>query len=162
MNVASMSVGFVDLPKKITLNIFAQGCRHKCDNCSNPQLWPMNSDFSVYLSNAQFIDELSRVKPIVKWICWLGGDATYQPQRLIELSKLAKENGFNNCLYTGFDFASKNIQSVIEYIDIVIDGKWQGIPITEEHTNQQIFVKQNDKTFKKVKWYNGELYEAIR
>jgi pyruvate-formate lyase-activating enzyme len=163
MNIATMSIGYIDLPNTTSLNVFAQGCHHNCSGCSNPGLRSFTTDFSTYLTNAQFIDELIRVKPLVNWIIWLGGDAVYQPSRLLELTSIAFRCGFHNCIYTGFDFASRDVQRILDHTDLVIDGKWEGIPVTKPNTNQRIYIR-DDKTNKFIEtyWHTGELYEAIK
>ena len=160
MNIATLSLGFIDLPKTTTLNIFAQGCVHQCEGCSNPQCQPFSSEFMYTLTDELFDAILTKYKPITKWICWLGGDSTCQPLRLARLSQIAKARGFNSCLYTGFKFASDEVQSVLKHIDVIIDGKWEGVPITSEDSNQSIYIRK-DNTFHKVSNWE-KLYEEIK
>ncbi len=164
MIVANISLGYIDLPETTTLNIFAQGCTHQCEGCSNLSLQNPLSSNAFCLSDNDFINELIRVKPITNWICWLGGDATSQSQRLSELTQIAKSHGFYSCLYTGFKYDSECIQTILKRssIDILIDGKWKGIMVTEEHTNQQIYVKVAEDQYNNVTWYNGELLNEIK
>ena len=42
------------------------------------------------------------------------------------------------CLYTGKYF--EGIQDLLEDIDLVIDGPWEGIPVKEKGTNQRVFL----------------------
>jgi len=161
MRIASITTGFIDLPNTTTMNIFAQGCNHKCKGCSNPSLQPFESSSSYELTNDLFIKELLQRKDLCQWICFLGGDASYQSSRVIQLAQIASKYNYHSCIYTGNLFHSDVIQSVSEYIDIVIDGKWNGIPITNSSSNQKIYMKQKcSNSFELISW--GELSNAIR
>ena len=35
-NVRQLSTGFIEVPGKITINIYAQGCNKRCIGCHNP------------------------------------------------------------------------------------------------------------------------------
>jgi len=161
MHIAQLSTGFIDLPGITTLNVFAQGCRHDCPGCSNVALQPFSSPLSYELTDGIFINELEKCHPLMNWVCWLGGDALYQPSRFIQLAQIASQHQYHNCIYTGFEFASDEVQRTLEHVDIVVDGPWRGVPITNDVSNQKIFVKDPvTKQFNQVKW--SKLNDEIR
>ena len=150
IRIANVSTGFSELPGQISLNIYAQGCKMGCKGCQNPELLPMDGGIDCNL------DDLSNIiknKEMAKYICWLGGDATYQPDGFLQANKFFKSRGFKICLYTGKLFSE--IQDLIEDVDVVVDGPWTGVPVMEESTNQKVYVRLNNEwknvTMKEVK-----------
>jgi len=140
MRIANVSTGFSEVPGQISLNIYAQGCKMGCKGCQNPDLLPMEGGIECNLHDfARIIEN----KQMARYICWLGGDATYQPQGLIQANKLFKSKGFKICLYTGKLFSE--IQDLIEDVDIVVDGPWTGTTVMEEKTNQKVYVRLNNE-----------------
>jgi len=139
MKIANINTGFIDIPGKISLNIYAQGCKLKCPNCQNPELQNFKYGQDIFLEQIKSICK-SRVLP--SWVCWLGGDATYQPEDFLEFNKYFHQQGYKVGLYTGRDFS--DIIELTENVDLVIDGPWQGIPVGEEGSNQKTFLKINN------------------
>jgi pyruvate-formate lyase-activating enzyme len=159
MHISQISLGFIDLPDTTTINIFAKGCRHKCPGCSNAQLQKFSKKECDILDSKNFEYYISSPRPLTNWICWLGGDPVYQSKSFIELTRIAWINRYYNALYTGFKFKTKAVQNVIEYVDIVIDGKWKGVPITDPKSNQKIYIRKGDE-FIVVPW--AELKNHIK
>lgn len=137
MRIASVSTGFVDVPGKISLNIFAQGCKKRCQGCQNPELQPFDGGEDVSLEDmSRVLDE----RTLSTWICWLGGDATYQEDEFIKFNKLFKERGYKICLYTGQKF--QDVENILENVDLVIDGEWEGKTVSDEESNQKCYLKK--------------------
>lgn len=141
IRVSQIVTGFLEIPNKISLNIYAQGCGIHCPGCQNEQIQNFNGGISItYQQLKQSIEE----HKLCEWICWLGGDATFQSESLIEFNSLIKRD-FPNlkiCLYTGRLF--KDLDERIKYnVDLIIDGPWKGIPVTQKGTNQKIYM--NDR-----------------
>ena len=44
-------------------------------------------------------------------------------------------------IYTGKLF--EDIKNLLNDIDVVIDGPWNGIPVTDDNTNQRTFIRKN-------------------
>lgn len=138
IRVAQISTGFVEIPNSISLNIYAQGCRINCPNCQNKELQKFDGGTLIdYCDIKTSIENHS----LCNWICWLGGDATFQPNSFKKINSLIS-NDFPRlkiCLYTGRLF--DDISALLDDVDLVIDGPWNGIPVIDKNTNQRIFYK---------------------
>jgi len=137
MRINSISTGFIDIPDQISLNIYAQGCKKRCNGCQNPDLQDFNGGKLLNISD---IDSLLSDYSLCGWVCWLGGDAIYQEESLIEFNKEFKKRGLRIALYTGLEFEELS-ESVLETLDLVVDGEWIGIPVTDNTTNQSIWYR---------------------
>jgi anaerobic ribonucleoside-triphosphate reductase activating protein len=150
LQIASISTGFSEIPGEISLNIYAQGCKLRCEGCQNPELQQFNAGSTLKIQD--FIPIINK-NTLCNWICWLGGDVIYQPEGLLAANSFFKEHGYKICLYTGIFF--RNIdKNILSDIDLVIDGPWKGIPITDKNTNQRTYIKRDGKwvrtSFKKL------------
>jgi len=148
MKVASVDVGFIELPEQIMLNIYAVGCKKNCKDCHNPDLRNFNYKKSYELTDEVFETKLKLCSGLIDGVCWLGGDAVYQEDRLINLSNLIKKHGnLVNCLFTGLKLqeVSNNIKEVM---DVIVDGEWNGKKLDEKDTSQTIWVKSKDNWMK--------------
>jgi anaerobic ribonucleoside-triphosphate reductase activating protein len=150
MRIANVSTGFIEVPGQISLNIYAQGCKIGCKGCQNPEL--LSFDGGIECNNEVF-SQIIKNKQMPTWICWLGGDATFQPDGFLSANQLFKEKGYHICLYTGQLFSE--IQHLIKDVDMVVDGPWQGIEVKNTGTNQKVYLKQNNEwkmvTFSEIK-----------
>ena len=140
MEISSISTGFIEIPSKISLNIYVQGCKLCCEGCQNPDLQPFTTATTIKLSD---LPNILHKRDLPTWICWLGGDATYQPDGFLSFNTFFKEKNYKICLYTGKEFSE--IENLLENVDLVIDGPWKGKKIDEIGTNQGIFLKTDNK-----------------
>ena len=142
MKISSISTGFVDLPGKTTLNIFVQGCKLHCNGCQNTDLLSFDGGSVVFLSD---IEETLKKRTLSTWICWLGGDATYQPDGFKEFNKFFKSKNYGVCLYTGRYFSE--VRDLLDDVDVIIDGPWEGVSVTDETSNQGVRFKRGNVWF---------------
>lgn len=160
MNVARFEVGFIEFPNKTMLNIFAVGCGCNCSGCCNEKLKKFDYEPKFQLSNEMFLDKLNESEGLIDGVCWLGGDATFQKERLIELSVLLKRNfpELLNVLYTGryFEQLDKEIK---QNVNVIVDGPFEGYTIKDENTNQRIFIKYE---IKKQDWWKQVNHEQLQ
>ena len=140
MRVNSISTGFVDIPDEISLNIYAQGCEKRCKGCQNEDLMPFTGGAKLYISD---VDKLLSDYSLCEWVCWLGGDAVYQEEALIEFNKEFKNKNLKVALYTGKKFNELS-EELLDTLDLVIDGEWNGTPVTDPGSNQKIYSKSHD------------------
>lgn len=138
INISQLSTGFIEIPGSISLNIYVQGCEKRCPGCQNPELQSFSGGQKLFLKD---VNEMLSDFPMSKWICWLGGDAVYQPDSLREFNKVFKEKGLRVCLYTGKQFNQLLDLNILDNIDMVIDGEWYGKSVQDSDTNQQIYLK---------------------
>jgi hypothetical protein len=79
----------------------------------------------------------------------LGGDPLYQFDEFIRINKELKEKiNLKIACYTGYtlnNFSEEQKKQLLSVVDILIDGKWQGIPVTDEKSNQKIYINKDNK-----------------
>jgi len=140
MKIANITTGFIEVPGQISLNIYAQGCKKSCKECHNPELHTFNGGKDINESQFELI---LKEHSLPTWVCWLGGDATYQPDSFKSFNKIIKSTHCNICLYTGQYF--DDIKELIEDVDLVIDGPYEGKMIKESNTGQRVYLKMGTK-----------------
>jgi len=152
MNIARIETGFLEVPDKISLNLYAQGCSIQCPNCHNKHLWEFSNKRSYNLKEEEFINILKSKNDIVKWICFLGGEPLDQFHETILFAKLSKDEKFNTCLYSGysFDVIKEKIAENLQYFDLIISEPFIEIPVTQAHTNQKIFINTGDMFYTEI------------
>jgi anaerobic ribonucleoside-triphosphate reductase activating protein len=149
MNISSISTGFIEIPDQISINIYVQGCKNNCLGCQNPEL----KEFDIGTNINQYtIIDIIESKPIGNWICWLGGDATYQPDDFIIFNQIFKSLNKKICLYTGRYFT--DIKNMIEDVDLVVDGPWveELGGVNSENTNQKVYFKNKNNEWINIKF----------
>jgi pyruvate formate lyase activating enzyme len=114
------TMGLVDGPG-VRVVIFMQGCTLRCLYCHNPEMWE-------YREQTKYTrDELLSI--ILKYknyfgknggVTFSGGEPLSQPEFLIEILKLCKENNINTCLDTAGVGNSKYYEEILKYTDLVI------------------------------------------
>jgi len=155
INVRQLSTGFIDIPGQISLNIYVQGCKKRCPGCQNPDLQSFEEKTSLLLSD---IEPILEDYSMSTWVCWLGGDAVYQPNSFKRFNYEFQKRGIKVALYTGRFF--EEIKYLLNNVDLVIDGEWQGIPVKETGSNQRIWFKMDSEWKQLVSW--GELDLVLR
>ena len=147
----------MEIPNQISMNVYVSGCMKRCHNCHNPSLWQFNSSNILDENN---LDNFFKKHNMAKWICFLGGDAIYQPKGLEKISELPKKLKKNVCLYTGVYFSQLSGVN-ISNIDLVIDGPYEEQKGTVDlpTTNQHCYVNENGiwrailfENLKEYKW----------
>lgn len=107
--------------------LWVSGCEHKCKNCHNPITWDENTgllfDEKAKKEIFSYLD-----KEYIKGITFSGGDPLYK-SNLAEITALSKEikNIYKEkdiWLYTGYSWEDIKNFEIMEYIDILIDGKF--------------------------------------
>lgn len=163
LQISSISTGFIEVPDHISINIYVQGCKNNCKNCQNPELQSFEGGKII---NGSDIASILLSKPMADWICWLGGDAIYQPDAFLHFNKLFKSFNKRICLYTGSYF--NDIKNLLDNVDIVIDGPWieKLGSIDTETTNQKVYFKINKDEWRNIKFrqisqYIKEFYGLI-
>lgn len=109
---------------------FAQGCKHNCKGCFNPET------HDLYGGEERNLDELIKDtidNPILRGVTFSGGDPWEQADKFAYMAKAFKENGLNIWSYTGytFEYIIKNLENnkgwkdLINNIDVLVDGKFE-------------------------------------
>lgn len=109
---------------------FAQGCKHNCPECFNPDTHDFNG------GEERNMDELIKDvldNPILKGITFSGGDPLEQADKFAYMAKAFKDNGLNIWSYTGYKFEdiikelenNKGWKDLINNIDVLVDGRFE-------------------------------------
>ena len=155
------SFGAVDGPG-IRFIVFLQGCNMRCKYCHNPETWNIvdSEESARYYSNrginvdirtpSEVLEQAKRYKPYWKnggGITVSGGEALLQIDFVLELFRLAKEEGINTCLDTSgnpFTFEEcffEKFKQLCKYTDLfILDIKHI---VSEEHQKLTGFTNQN-------------------
>jgi anaerobic ribonucleoside-triphosphate reductase activating protein len=112
--------------------VFAQGCRHHCPGCHNPQTHSFEGG-----SIMDTDDMLEQIKgnPLLDGITLSGGEPFEQAPGFAELARKAGELGLNVMIYTGYSYeeimAGSGVHPdwgrLLGLADILVDG-----PFVEE------------------------------
>lgn len=100
---------------------FTQGCPLRCLYCHNPDTWKM-SDKKYEMTAEEAFTEVQKVKGFIRTggVTVSGGEPLLQPDFLIELFKLCKQEGIHTAIDTsGFIFNDK-VKEVLSYTDLVL------------------------------------------
>ncbi len=109
---------------------FAQGCKHNCKGCFNPD----THDF--YGGEERDIDLIIKDtldNPILSGVTFSGGDPWEQADKFAYMAKAFKQSGLNIWSYTGYTYEyileNKDTRlgwnELLNNIDILVDGKFE-------------------------------------
>lgn len=144
MKIANISVGFQELPGKVTMNIFTAGCSLKCKGCHNPELQDFNLPSAKDMTADMIINEIDKRSGLIDAVCWLGGEPTEQKDFeavLLELKE--KRPNVRQCLYTGRDRSALPIR-LQNCFDHIKAGRWMGKPISDPTSNQKLVERPSE------------------
>lgn len=139
----------------VRCSLFVSGCSMGCKNCYNEKAWDYRSGTEFGTEQVELIlNELS--KSYVSGLSLLGGDplAPKNCSTVIELCKVVKEKYQDKTIwcwsgYTLDEIINNHAASVLEYIDVLIDGKFKeelkdlSLPYRGS-SNQRILYKGKD------------------
>lgn len=117
-------ISFVD-GQGLRYAIFTQGCSHNCYKCHNPE----THDFEggSWRDVDEIIEDISNY-PGIRGITLTGGDPLYSDnyKAVVELCRRYKEKYPNKTiwLYTGYEYEMIKEFDIMEYIDILVDGRF--------------------------------------
>lgn len=114
------SMGLVDGPGIRTV-VFFQGCSLRCAYCHNPDTW--NMDGGKEMNPEELLKKILRFKPYFDksggGVTFSGGEVLLQPQFLLEILKLCKENHIHTAIDTaGYGYG--NYEDILKYTDLVL------------------------------------------
>jgi pyruvate formate lyase activating enzyme len=146
------SMGLVDGPGVRTV-VFLQGCKLRCAYCHNPDTWAL--DGGNEMTPEELMKKIMRYKPYFErsggGVTFSGGDPLLQPEFLLEMLKLCKENGIHTTLDTsGYGFGQYD--EILKYTDLVLldikhvdDFGYKNLTGRSKHGLEQ-FLKALDKS----------------
>lgn len=109
---------------------FAQGCRHNCKGCFNPDTHDFNG------GEDRNMDELIESvidNPILKGVTFSGGDPWEQADKFAYMAEKFKDNGLNIWCYTGYTYEyiiehkslNNGWNELLNNIDVLVDGRFE-------------------------------------
>ncbi len=109
---------------------FAQGCKHNCEGCFNPETHDFSGGEEKNIDN--LIKDVLKNK-MIKGITFSGGDPLEQADEFSYMAKAFKKSGLNIWCYTGYTFEillekmknEDSIRELIENIDVLVDGRFE-------------------------------------
>ena len=109
----------------LRLVVFTQGCKLRCSGCHNPSTHALDEGKLVELKEIQ---AKWKKNPILHGITISGGEPFLQPKEVLELVKLAKNDGLDVVIYSGYTYEAlkaKNCEvtnEILKTADTLIDG----------------------------------------
>lgn len=109
--------------------IFAQGCKHKCKGCFNPETHDFNGG---ELFNVDDIIKEINDDYMIDGVTFSGGDPVEQAESFAYIAKNIN-NDLTVWCYTGYTFeyllewskTDNNIKDLLENIDVLVDGRFE-------------------------------------
>lgn len=107
--------------------LWLSGCSHECKGCQNPLTW--NPDVGLIFDDAAKDELFGYVsKDYIDGLTLSGGDPLYEGN-ISEVETLVRQikNEMPDksiWLYTGYDYEEINEFKLLDYIDVVVDGKY--------------------------------------
>ncbi len=114
------SMGLVDGPG-IRFVVFLQGCGLRCSFCHNPDTWNMKDGTKI--SAEELFSKILRYKPYFATsgggVTFSGGEPLMQPEFLIEMLKLCKEEGIHTAIDTA-GVGRGDVDKILSLTDLVM------------------------------------------
>ncbi len=111
----------------IRVVLWVSGCSLHCRGCHNPETWNINSgEFFGEDAKKELFEALD--KPYIKGITFSGGHPL-ENENIDDVYCLCKEikeklPTKDIWLYTGYTFENINSHPIMQYIDVLVDGKY--------------------------------------
>jgi len=114
----------------IRMVVFAQGCKHKCPGCHNPETHSFDGGTLVTVDS--IIDQAKK-NPMLDGITFSGGEPFEQAEAFAVLAKEAKKLNLNIVTYTGYtyEYIMENLsgfsgwEALLNETDILVDGRYE-------------------------------------
>ncbi len=138
---------------------FAQGCKHNCEGCFNPETHNFQSGKE---EDVQALVEDIKRNPLLRGVTFSGGDPLEQGETFGVIAEEVKKLHKDVWCYTGYTFEEivKNQEKngwhkLIENLDVLVDGKFDESKKDENlkfrgSSNQRIIDVQKSLKEKKV------------
>lgn len=111
----------------LRVTLWVAGCEHHCVNCHNPVTWDIDGGipFNAAAMN-ELIDALN--KDYISGLTLSGGDPMHPNNReeILRICSMVKQQfpQKNIWMYTGYQFEEIKTSPILNYIDILVDGKY--------------------------------------
>ncbi len=114
----------------IRMVVFAQGCKHKCPGCHNPETHSFNGGTLVTVDS---ILELAKKNPLLDGITFSGGEPFEQAEAFAVLAQEVKKLNLDIVTYTGYTYEyilenssrHRGWGALLDKTDILVDGRYE-------------------------------------
>jgi anaerobic ribonucleoside-triphosphate reductase activating protein len=130
--------------------IWTQGCPFRCKNCMTPDSLDINGGKEIEIE--ELVKTINSINDI-EGITISGGEPFLQDEKLVKLIKLLKKD-LGVIVYTGYLYEEIKERELINYIDLLIDGKYEedknnGIAFRGSFNQRLFFLSNRYKKFEK-------------
>ena len=110
--------------------VFAQGCKHNCPGCHNPETHSFDGGTLVTVDS---IIEQAKRNPLLDGITFSGGEPFEQAEAFAVLARESKKLHLNVMTYTGYTYEyiignssrHKGWEELLNETDILVDGRFE-------------------------------------
>ena len=166
MNIARILFPIKVLGPGNRVGIWTCGCNHRCEGCSNPELWTVQSRFEISVENViRLLDSQLHNKRVDGFVI-TGGDPFLQTSELYQLLLNLKRYSDDLLVYTGYTFEEllasddKFASACLNEISVLIDGKYiQALndgSFLRGSSNQRIIYLDESKRRKYEEYYSRQ------
>lgn len=114
----------------IRMVVFAQGCKHKCPGCHNPETHSFDGGTLVTVGS---ILEMAKKNPLLDGITFSGGEPFEQAEAFAFLAQEAKKMNLDIVTYTGYTYEYlkensskyKGWNALLDKTDLLVDGRYE-------------------------------------
>lgn len=114
----------------IRMVVFAQGCKHKCPGCHNPETHSFDGGELVTVES---IIEKAKRNPLLDGITFSGGEPFEQAEAFAVLAREMRKLNLDIMTYTGYtyEYIEKNLskhsgwEELLNETDILVDGRYE-------------------------------------
>jgi len=107
--------------------VFAQGCRHCCKGCHNPDTWDLSGGTPV--TTEDLLEDIKATQ-LIKGVTFSGGEPFLQAAPLAWLGREVKKLGLDVITFTGYTWErllalaqeDRAVQDLILTSDYIVDG----------------------------------------
>lgn len=132
----------------VRISLFFSGCSLRCDGCFNKEAWNFNAGKEFNNDTIDMILELLKQEHI-RGLSILGGEPFDQDDNFTSLCRRTKElNNKDIWVWTGHMFEKIRNHPAMEYIDTIIDGRFEQDKAAlnlkfRGSSNQRLWKKEN-------------------
>jgi anaerobic ribonucleoside-triphosphate reductase activating protein len=103
--------------------VFAQGCKHRCPECHNPQTHDFNGGNLVEADN--IVENILNSNHI-DGVTFSGGDPFFQAEEFEYIARKLKKKNVHILAYSGYLYeqivSDEKMKKLLENVDVLVDG----------------------------------------
>jgi anaerobic ribonucleoside-triphosphate reductase activating protein len=122
--------------------VFAQGCKHHCKGCQNPETWNLDGGMDVPVER---LAEEYKKHRLLDGITLSGGDPFFQQDECLKLIDLLP--GVNVWIYTGYEYEDICDTPLANRADVLVVGRF----VEELRCDGKMYGSSNQKIIRRNK-----------